>query len=237
MHAVDARTEPRDLLYRLDAVARLAEAQLVGTTGGDRSAVAIRNFLEPGALWWALNPVSAAGLATDEHAGTQGAVVLIDEIDKADASVPNGLLDALGHRGFNVPGYGRVAADSTQPAPLIVITTNEERDLPRAFLRRCLVHHLQLPEDEGGLRSLLYARARAHFPQVGDPLLQEAATLLWRDRVAMSKVRRAPPGLAEYLDLLAAVLTQVPDSEDDQLALLREIARFALQKHPAELSR
>src|SRR4029077_939588 len=92
-----------------------------------------------------------------------GCVVLIDEIDKADPDVPNGLLEALGAGEFTPLGQ-------TNPVkvqgrfPLVIITTNEERVLPGAFLRRCLVLHLKLPADENALTDLLVNRAKVHFP-------------------------------------------------------------------------
>src|SRR4030095_7052907 len=100
-----------------------------------------------------------------EDAGT---VLLIDEIDKADSAIPNALLDALGERSFEVPECGSVTrAEGAEP--LVIITTNEERSLPDAFLRRCFVLHLELPDDPDGVdtahvRKALITRGEAHFP-------------------------------------------------------------------------
>jgi MoxR-like ATPase len=167
-HAVDASTEPRDLLYTIDAVARLAEAQLLGALGnGSRADVSVDKFIRPGALWCAFDWEGAAAqerradaaaaqvqrageiVRTDRDSGAEdrGVVLLIDEIDKADSAIPNALLDALGHRKFAVPGCGTVEMRAGV-RPLVVITTNEERSLPDAFLRRCFVLHL------GGRRQL-----------------------------------------------------------------------------------
>lgn len=241
---VDALTEPRDLLYRVDDVARLAEAQIQSAspgTGGARAAVAVANFLSPGPLWWAFEWISASEQqsvgngdcrpirpAGDWDDG-KGCVVLIDEIDKADASVPNGLLDALGHGRFDVRGH-RPIRQAGAP-PLVIITTNEERALPDAFLRRCLVLQLGLPTDEKTLTRLLVRRGGAHFPQADAQVLSEAAAMVVADRAVVKTRGLLPPGLAEYIDLLRVV--QRPGSSvPQQLSLLAEVRRFALDKHP-----
>ncbi|MFO0759349.1 MAG: MoxR family ATPase [Byssovorax sp.] len=249
-HAVDGRTEIHDLLWTVDAVARLATAQVMGAlSGADRDTVLqhidVTQFVRPGPLWWAFSWKSASEQA--ERAKTskpvappswtpdRGAVVLLDEMDKGNADVPNGLLDALGHGRFDVPGRDAVTMDRGRP-PLVVITTNEERALPDAFLRRCLVLHLSLPEETRALVSTLVARGRAHFPDAAAPVLTRAAELLARDRAELRRQDLAPPGLAEYIDLVRAV-TRQRAGEGEQLALLDRIAKFALRKHPPELGR
>ena len=118
----------------------------------------------------------------------------------------------------------------------MVITTNEERALPDAFLRRCSVLHLALPEEAGALIEALINRGRAHFPHCAAGVLQRAAQLLAKDRDELRRQDLAPPGLAEYIDLVQAVTEQRKD-EAAQIALLDRIARFALRKHPPEPSR
>ena len=241
-HAVDASTEPRDLLYTVDAVARLAEAQLMGALGRDgRGDVAIENFVHPGALWWAFDWASAAEQA--RRAGTSfeimsidgsiddGVVLLIDEIDKADSAIPNALLDALGHRKFDVPGCGTVQMTGAA-RPLVVITTNEERSLPDAFLRRCFVLHLGLPDDEGdaAVRAALRARGAAHFPGCEPAILAQAAALIATRRSVIRRERMPAPGVAEYIDLIEAVLAQCSDGVSAS-ALLSEVAMFVVEKH------
>lgn len=251
---VDNLTETHDLLWTFDAVARLAEAQVMGSIGAvgpdDRARVVeqrleVRRFVQPGALWWALSPASAYEQAqrggygqcvvsrVDAPAYAAGTVVLIDEIDKADPSVPNGLLDALGHGGFNVRDVCRVSAPADAAPPLIVITTNEERALSDAFLRRCLVLHLGLPEGEA-LNARLIEIGAVHFPKADPGLLAEAAELLARDRAALQARHLSPPGLAEYLDLVRAVVGQGGGRWKDLLAAVRPLA---LQKHPPERRR
>lgn len=246
-HAVDSRTETRDLLWTQDTVARLAEAQLVGslpsaTQESVARCMAVENFIHPGPLWWAFDWPSATEQAkrvrknppATPQAGTveQGVVVLIDEIDKADSAVPNGLLDALGHGRFDVPSGVTVTMDAKR-RPLVLITTNEERALPDAFLRRCFVLHLTLPGSRTELINALCRRGRAHFTQAElcDAVLMAAAEQLAKDRVRATELGLAPPGLAEYIDLLRAVLEQ-EKTQEKQLDLLHQLADFAFRKHP-----
>lgn len=246
-HAVDARTEPRDLLYTVDAVARLAEAQVIGARGhadGVDERLALRNFVHPGVLWWAFNWEGARDQCTRAKGQAQlrphgladgaGIVLLIDEIDKADSAIPNALLDALGHRSFDVPDCGSVAM-SEGAEPLVIITTNEERSLPDAFLRRCFVLHLGLPDDPDGrdtpnVRKALIARGEAHFPDCRPAIRERAAELIAERRKEMRRDRMAAPGVAEYIDLVDAVLAQRGDT-DHALALLEQIAPYVLHKH------
>ena len=147
-HTVDSRTESRDLLWEFDAVARLAEAQTAQARGLEKSeldeALKLEHFIRPGPLWWAFNWSSAENLKCacaphqpDGGSPKNGVVVLIDEIDKADSDVPNGLLEALGEGSFQPDGnLPRVHMGAV--APLIIITSNRERSLPAAFMRRGL---------------------------------------------------------------------------------------------------
>lgn len=250
-HAVDGRTETRDLLFTIDSVARLAMAQVMGALGSmDRgeimSRIDILKFVQPGPLWWAFDWESARAqgatsgvsepITPPDFTPARGAVVLVDEIDKADAAIPNGLLDALGHGRFDVPGRTDAVTLKREPPPLVVITTNEERSLPDAFLRRCLVLHLSLPEKTDDLIDVLVARGRAHFPKCAASVLAKAAELLAKDREEYRRQDLAPPGLAEYIDLVLAV-TEQRSLEKDQMALLDRVAKFALRKHPPEQGR
>jgi len=268
-HTVDARTESRDLLWHFDAVARLAEAQLLGALGraadlaspdpappsaekGDRPAtpnprdrLAIARFLHPRALWWAFDWGGALDRAKDVGIPAppqpdggdpaNGCLVLIDEIDKAEADVPNGLLEALGAGSFHPQGCTEPVR-ATGIAPLVVITTNEERALPDAFVRRCLVLHLRLPSDPGKLAERLVERGRAHFrrhePPPSDKVLQRAAALLIADRDIARENHWLPlPGQAEYLDLVRAVIARARTAKAQE-ALMEQVAEFVLKKHP-----
>lgn len=244
---VDARTEAQDLQYTFDTVARLAEAQIQGALGARdseavRASLAEERFLAPGPLWWAFDwnearqhPKPHGTPEPPRPDGWQpgdGVVLLIDEIDKADSSVPNGLLECLAQGFFRAPGAKTVAARASR-GPLILVTTNEERALPDAFLRRCLVHHLGWPSEEAELRRALMRWGRAHHPgELGEAVLERAAELLARDREAARRLDLNPPGGAEYLDLLRALAERFPGQEGEQLSWLEEISRFALRKHP-----
>ena len=249
-HAVDGGTETRDLIWKIDGLARLAQAQVLGVQRKlDDTEVArqldIRRFVEPGPLWWGFDWNGAAKQAKDLAPGVHaaapggvrrdnGCVVLVDEIDKADASVPNGLLDALGNRCFAVPGVGTVRMDPACP-PLIVLTTNEERALPDAFLRRCLVLQLALPAEPSALVAFLVGRGRAHYAadRCGDAVLLRAAEMVAADRLEMRSREVAAPGLAEYVDLVGVAVAQAT-TDAARLELLDRVRKFALRKHPEE---
>ncbi|MBL8811630.1 MAG: AAA family ATPase [Planctomycetaceae bacterium] len=237
-YAVDARSESRDLLWQFDTVRRLAEAQICGVLKLDseavRSQLHISRFIEPGPLWWgfdwngAKKHCEAHGLEIPEvFPGTHsdnGRVVLIDEIDKADTDLPNGLLEALGSGRFRPQGCALVSM--SDPAPLVIVTTNEERILPDAFIRRCLVLHLELPKDVSELKQLLVKRGRQHFRHASDTLLTKAAEMLVTDRLGTPRPR---PGQAEYFDLVRAILNLIREGEDE-LLLLNLLKDFALKK-------
>jgi MoxR-like ATPase len=247
---VDARAEARDLLYRVDTVARLADAQILGHLPSDeglnvRERLAEARYTAPGPLWW----VFAWESAEAQHAlaggvrpwtpegwsAEQGAVLLLDEIDKADPAVPNGLLEALGQGQFRAPGGEVVAASPEAVPPLVVVTTNEERALPDAFVRRCLVLQLSWPEAREELIERLMERGRAHFGNRAAPgALRTAAEMVVEDREAMTARGVCPPGGAEYLDLLRAVVVRWPGEVAEQEAALSRIRDFALKKHPEE---
>ena len=269
---VDSRTESRDLMWHLDAVRRLADAQVYGAlisrsalvdgslseaSPEEAAAVILRdklqlqNYIEPRALWWGLAWNDAATQAA--RAGTappvclhecspeNGSVVLIDEIDKGEADVPNGLLAALGSGSFAVPGRTQpVQPTQGVPAPLVVITANDERALPDAFVRRCVTLTLRLPNDDKELISQLVARGLAHFPpptkgarRAREKLLQRAAEQLVKDRRTTKEMGWRPlPGQAEYMDLIRAVLDLAKNDAAVQQGMLDRIAPFLLRKHP-----
>lgn len=249
-HVVDARTESRDLLWHFDAVARLADAQLKGALRetGEKSRdelqreLAVENYLHPRVLWWAFDWNSAKHQASKVSMPEppqlpgcdprNGCVVLIDEIDKAETDVPNGLLEALGAGHFTPQGMTRPIEATGEP-PLVIITTNEERILPDAFIRRCLVLPLRLPdEDDEKLIAHLVKRAEAHFESADPDLLRQAAELLVQDRRKAKKEHWLPlPGQAEYLDLVRAVINLASESERPS-DLLDKVKCYVLKKHP-----
>jgi MoxR-like ATPase len=240
---IDSRSESRDLLWTFDAVSRLADAQLAGALKQNefvREAQSLRveNYLSPGPLWWAFDWADALEQAArigavppqqpDGGKWENGCVLLLEEIDKAESELPNGLLEALGARQFIPLGRRRPVVPALGMAlPLVVITSNEERTLPDAFVRRCLVLRLAMPSKEE-----LISRGCAHFPQAGQEVLRQAAELLFKDRESAIKAQIRPwPGQAEYLDMLRAVLALEPKNLKKQLELLQGVSRFTLQKY------
>lgn len=266
--ALDAHTEARDLFWTLDGVHRLSEAQVRAAmaaaeihASGDkteagtkaqrvlRDELAEARFVEPGVLWWAFN----WGAAADQEALTQGprrepapwvkkgrgAVVLLDEIDKADPVLPNALLEALSVGRFDGPRGTATISKMGGEEPLVVITTNEERKLPYAFMRRCAVLDLRLPTSAGELRTLLVRRGRQHGErwckdhQITEPsekVLERAATLLLADREYYRRETLPVPGQAEFLDLLRAVCFLTQD-DAGRLTKLNTLKKFILDKH------
>ena len=245
---VHAQTTSQDLQWQFDAVSRLGEAQLLAHAqpGEATERLHPRRFLSPGPLWWAFDWASAeqqwrACAAPPEPMPLhpvqwrpgQGSVLLIDEIDKADSDLPNGLLETLGNGDFTVPYVGGSVRQFEDAPPLVIITTNEERELPDAFLRRCLVLPLGLPSDDDELLDFLCQRGAVHFgTQCHDAVRRAAADLLLRDRNDAVAQGALPPGQAEYLDLLRAVCRMAQD-EAAQLGLLDKISQFVLNKAPA----
>ena len=230
-------------MWSFDAVTRLADAQIAGALGLTRDELrhelAVSRYVQPGPLWWAFDWGSAARQSDDAKVApaprpeggdpAAGCVFLLDEIDKAKSEVPNGLLEVLGTREFTPFGLGH-AVKITGPAPLIVITTNEERALPDAFLRRCLVLTLRLPDTEAELIAFLVRRGQAHFPTIGDPVQRAAARMLHEDRRAAHENNIRPgPGQAEFLDLLRIVRGQA--DERKQMEMLEFVRGFTLRKY------
>jgi len=245
---VHARSEPQDLQWRFDAVARLGEAQALSAAGRGvdvRAELDPLRFLSPGVLWWTFDWDSARDQhqlchhpqrAPEAPRGWQpqkGTVLLIDEVDKAEADLPNGLLETLGNGAFTVPYRDLPVNHSVGPPPLVVITTNEERELPGAFVRRCLVLHLALPVHEMDCIAFLKRRGEEHFPGIAESVRGRAARQLWEDRQDARRLGLTPPGQAEYLDILRA-LGRMAEGEEDQIALLEQVAEFALKKAPRE---
>ena len=212
---ISSRTEAQDLLWTFDAVRRLRDAQV------DRKLSQDSAYTEPGVMWWAFDRPSALQQGGTEQAQDPAAdlggpaVVLLDEIDKADPDLPNNLLLPLG-------GYRFAHADSwiaapEEGAPLVVITTNDERDLSRPFLRRCVV--LTLPHPKV---TELVKIAEAHLGDDGDRtgLYTTVAKLVDGMRPEAERQRMPVPSTAEYLDTLRACirLDLMPtDSRWDQM--------------------
>jgi MoxR-like ATPase len=207
-NTITSRTRARELLWSFDAVRRLSDA----TAEGVRDQLA---YVTPGVLWWAFAAKSAAARGmTDDALASRGlghltdpsprtgerAVVLLDEIDKADPDVPNDLLLPLGALRFTVAEVDDGPVVEAEAPPLVFITTNEERDLPRAFVRRCVV--LTLPDPSS---DRMIEIAEAHFGgQVPRERLEEVLSAYERIR-KMRAPEAHEPNLAEYLDAVAAL--------------------------------
>lgn len=264
---VDIHTEPRDLQWSLDAVARLADAQVgqrlaplyrranteqtpanepgQSKNNAGAAAIPVQHYLIPGPLWWAYDWNQATQIAhgsghqapalAENCSHTNGVVVLIDEIDKADASVPNGLLEALGTGQFQPQGLDRPVVGG-DPQPLVIITSNEERALPDAFVRRCLSLFLDFPNTREERMDFLQRRAEknhAAFARLTSAHIAEAARMLCDDREwAEAQHLRPLPGQAEFFDLLRGLnrLAGVNGYEVDDL--LKRLRPYTYRKHP-----
>jgi MoxR-like ATPase len=208
---ITSRTSAQDLQWSFDAVRRLRDTQ------AREPKKRIETYLEPQALWWAFNPTSArqrscpdklpANFQFAEPTGVlrgidHPSVVLLDEIDKADLDVPNDLLVVLGSQRFRITETGKeVLAERT---PLVIITSNNERALPAAFLRRCVVHVL----DQPGQQRLVEIACR-HFPKEQErhrALFETIAKIVVERRGAPSPNRRSALSAPEYLDAVRACL-------------------------------
>jgi MoxR-like ATPase len=268
MEVIHPRFEATDLKYREDPVRRLARAQVLGATRPSAETADSRawldqelnpaHFISKGAIWRAMTapePVatppagSAASSRTQTAAGSPPchphwprAVLLIDEVDKADTDVPHALLDVLGNRSFQVPASGQWVR-CVGHWPLIVVTTNEDRELPAPFVRRCAVLNLKPPSHElaGGQAFVnwLIERARAHValqaldgdePHEEDNPLRVAAKQTLADRRDAANAGLPTVGLAEYLDLLYSVRRLAGGSIERARDLLGELSPFALVK-------
>jgi MoxR-like ATPase len=199
---ISSRTQARDLLWEVDLLRRLHDAQ---ATQGAFSSDMTR-YIVPGVLWWAFDRQSALRhRKAKQEPGKQKypdaarAVVLLDEIDKADPDVPNNLLVPLGSLQFLVEETGETIETTREMAPLVFITTNGERELPTAFLRRCVEVELP-PSPPERLKQI----GRAHFPEMSDERLDQIADQISQSLPASGKAQDNTPSPAEYIDTLRA---------------------------------
>src|SRR5471032_3146752 len=154
---IKSTTKAQQGLYEYDAVSRLRDSQL-----GDGRVSDIRNYIRRGKLWEAFT-------------AAERPVLLIDEIDKADIEFPNDLLLELDRMEFFVYETGETIAAVRRP--IVVITSNNEKELPDAFLRRCFFHYIRFPDSETMLRIV-----EAHYPGVKARLIEEAMKLFFAVR-------------------------------------------------------
>jgi len=178
---VKSTTKAQQGLYEYDAVARLRDGQL-----GDERVHDIRNYIKQGKLW-------------DAFTAPQLPVLLIDEIDKADIEFPNDLLQELDRMSFDVYETGeRIEA---RERPIVVITSNNEKDLPDAFLRRCFFHYIKFPD-----RETMQAIIEVHFPGIQKVLVSKAMEIFYSVREVPGLKKK--PSTSELLDWLKLLLNE-----------------------------
>jgi len=186
---IKSTTKAQQGLYEYDAVSRLRDSQL-----GDEHVADIGHYIKHGVLWEAFE---------SDHP----AVVLIDEIDKADIEFPNDLLRELDRMEFHV--YETQQTIRAKHRPLVVITSNNEKELPDAFLRRCFFHYIRFPDRETMSRIV-----DVHFPGLKKELLREALEVFFGLREVPGLKKK--PSTSELLDWLKVLL-----AEDIPLEALR----------------
>ncbi|WKW50177.1 AAA family ATPase [Rhodomicrobium lacus] len=183
---VKSTTKAQQGLYEYDAVSRLRDSQL-----GDERVKDIRNYIRKGKLWEAFDaPVRP--------------VLLIDEIDKADIEFPNDLLQELDRMEFHVYETGEVVKAAVRP--VVIITSNNEKELPDAFLRRCFFHYIRFPD-----RDTMRAIVDVHFPGLKPRLLHEALSIFYdiRDVAGLKK----KPSTSELIDWIKLLVNEDIDPE------------------------
>jgi len=184
---IKSTTRAQQGLYEYDAVSRLRDSQL-----GDARVHDIANYIRRGKLW-------------DAFAAQGKVVLLIDEIDKADIEFPNDLLQELDRMEFHVYETGETIR--ARHRPVVVITSNNEKELPDAFLRRCFFHYIRFPDIQTMKRIVA-----VHHPGIRDALLTTALTQFYeiRDQAGLKK----KPSTSEVLDWLKLLLAEDLSPED-----------------------
>ncbi|AKM06963.1 AAA family ATPase [Pelagerythrobacter marensis] len=187
---VKSTTKAHQGLYEYDAVARLRDGQL-----GDERVHDIRNYIKRGKLWEAFTSPELP-------------VLLIDEIDKADIEFPNDLLQELDRMSFDV--YETQERIAAKERPIVVITSNNEKELPDAFLRRCFFHYIKFP-DRDTMREII----EVHFPNIQKTLVTKAMEVFYEIRDVPGLKKK--PSTSELLDWLKLLL-----NEDMPLEVLQD---------------
>jgi len=178
---IKSTTKAQQGLYEYDAVSRLRDSQL-----GEAKVADIANYIKPGVLWEAFESADPA-------------IVLIDEIDKADIEFPNDLLRELDRMEFYV--YETHRTIHARHRPLVVITSNNEKELPDAFLRRCFFHYIRFPD-----RDTMERIVDVHYPGLKKALLQEALEVFFNLREVPGLKKK--PSTSELLDWLKILLAE-----------------------------
>ena len=178
---IKSTTKAQQGLYEYDAVSRLRDSQL-----GDERVRDVGNYIRKGKLWTAFE-------------ADQKVVLLIDEIDKADIEFPNDLLQELDKMAFHVYETGETVAAKNRP--VVIITSNNEKELPDAFLRRCFFHYISFP-DQDTMRQIV----KVHFPDIKEQLLTTALTQFYEIREQQGLKKK--PSTSEVLDWLKLLLAE-----------------------------
>jgi len=178
---IKSTTKAQQGLYEYDAVSRLRDSQL-----GDERVRDVGNYIRKGKLWTAFE-------------ADQKVVLLIDEIDKADIEFPNDLLQELDKMAFHVYETGETVAAKNRP--VVIITSNNEKELPDAFLRRCFFHYISFP-DQNTMRQIV----KVHFPDIKEQLLTTALTQFYEIREQQGLKKK--PSTSEVLDWLKLLLAE-----------------------------
>jgi MoxR-like ATPase len=176
---IKSTTKAHQGLYEYDAVARLRDSQL-----GDERVHDIKNYIKKGKLWEAFT-------------SPQLPVLLIDEIDKADIEFPNDLLQELDRMEFFV--YETQETVKAAERPIVIITSNNEKELPDAFLRRCFFHYIKFPD-----RTTMQAIIDVHFPGIQKMLVSKAMDIFYEVRDVPGLKKK--PSTSELLDWLKLLL-------------------------------
>ncbi|MDC3092478.1 MoxR family ATPase [Paracoccaceae bacterium] len=184
---IKSTTKAQQGLYEYDAVSRLRDSQL-----GDERVENIKNYIKKGKIWEAFEANSKA-------------VLLIDEIDKADIEFPNDLLQELDKMEFFVYETGETISAANRP--IVIITSNNEKELPDAFLRRCFFHFIKFPEKE-----ILEEIVNVHFPKVKKNLLDAALNQFFEVREVPGLKKK--PSTSEMLDWLKLLLVEELEADD-----------------------
>ena len=184
---IKSTTKAQQGLYEYDAVSRLRDSQL-----GEARVHDVANYIKRGKLW-------------EAFASEEKVVLLIDEIDKADIEFPNDLLQELDRMEFHVYETGETIR--ARHRPVIIITSNNEKELPDAFLRRCFFHYIRFPDPET-LRRIV----EVHHPGIKDALLSTALTQFFEIREQPGLKKK--PSTSEVLDWLKLILAEDLTPED-----------------------
>ena len=178
---IKSTTRAQQGLYEYDAVSRLRDSQL-----GDAKIKNISNYIRKGKIWEAFESKNKC-------------VLLIDEIDKADIEFPNDLLQELDRMDFYVYETGQTIKAKTRP--IIIITSNNEKELPDAFLRRCFFHYIKFPDSD-----TLGKIIEVHFPKIKKSLLEKALVKFFEIRETPGLKKK--PSTSEALDWLKLLLAE-----------------------------